>query len=110
MDFFDLRVHPFGGSCRRRTMRFASLVLAAAVIAAPAMAADGGPFTVKETGKSYSHLQQAVSAIGNGDGEIVIAPGNYRQCAVQEGGRVAYLASQPGTVVFDGAACEGKAT
>lgn len=90
-------------------MRLASLILAVAV-AAPAMAANSGPFTVRETGKSYNHLQQAVWAIGNGDGAIEIAPGRYRDCAVQEGGRVAYLAAQQGTVVFDGGACEGKAT
>jgi hypothetical protein len=39
----------------------------------------------------------------------VIAPGRYRECAVQESGDVAYVAREPGTVIFDGVSCEGKA-
>lgn len=68
------------------------------------------PFTVVESGESFDRLQQAVDAIGEGSGTIAIAPGTYRQCAVQEGGSVAYLSTQPGEAIFDGAACEGKAT
>jgi hypothetical protein len=92
-----------------KIMRVATIFLAA-VLAVPAFAADGGPFTVRGTGKSYWRLDQAVRAIGNGDGAIDIAAGRYRDCAIQEGGRVAYVAAQPGAVIFDGAACEGKAT
>ena len=73
-------------------------------------AQDGGaPFIIQETGDGYGTLQDAMRAIGDGDGTILIAPGTYRQCAVQEGGRVALVARQPGTVVFDGVVCEGKA-
>ena len=54
------------------------------------------PFTVVETGESYAHLADAVAAIGDGDGTIRIAPGRYRDCAVQEGGRVAFVAETPG--------------
>lgn len=90
-------------------------VLAAAAIAAIPLTAlfaqeRVAPFMVVETGQGYGRLQQAVDAIGDSQGTIAIAPGTYRQCAVQEGGSIAYLATQPGEAVFDGAACEGKAT
>ncbi|MXO75581.1 right-handed parallel beta-helix repeat-containing protein [Altererythrobacter aerius] len=77
----------------------------AAVIAQPAAA----PFTVAETGRSFASLQEAVNAIGDGQGTIAIAPGTWRQCAVQERGTVTYATRQPGAAVFDGTACEGKA-
>jgi hypothetical protein len=86
---------------------------AAAVAAIPAAALlaqpRSQPFTVVETGRGFTSLQQAVDAIGDGTGSIAIAPGTYRQCAVQEGGAVTYLAAQPGTAVFDATTCEGKA-
>ena len=93
---------------------FALLGLACLVAAAPLPAqetqAEGGAaFTVQENGQGYDTLAEAVAAIGNGNGTIVIAPGTYRQCAVQNGGRIAYVARQAGSVVFDGVACEGKA-
>jgi hypothetical protein len=66
-------------------------------------------FTVEESGEGYDTLADAVAAIGGGSGTIMISPGRYRQCAVQNGGRIAYVARQPGTVIFDGVACEGKA-
>nr|WP_166178336.1 right-handed parallel beta-helix repeat-containing protein [Altererythrobacter segetis] len=69
---------------------------------------DPAPFRVIETGKSYARLQSAVDAIGSGKGTIAIAPGLIRQCAVQAGGDIAYLAVQPGSAIFDGVACEGK--
>lgn len=81
----------------------------ALVLAAPISAQSGGArFTVEETGRGYARLQDAVSAIGDADGTIRIAPGNYRECAVQTGGRIAYTATRPGTAVFDGASCEDK--
>ena len=70
---------------------------------------NGQPFTVAETGKSYAILDHAVKAIGNGQGTILIRPGIYRQCAVQQGGIIAYRAAAIGQVVFDRATCEGKA-
>ncbi len=66
-------------------------------------------FTVVETGQRFANLQDAVSAIGTGRGTIRIAPGTYRQCAVQEGGVIVYEAPQPGSVIFMARACEGKA-
>ncbi len=66
-------------------------------------------FTVVETGRGYDRLQDAVDAIGDARGSIAIAPGRYEQCAVQTAGSVSYLAAEPGSVVFDGVTCEGKA-
>lgn len=77
----------------------------AALLAQPAR----GPFTVEETGRSFADLQQAVKAIGDRRGTIVIAPGVYRQCSVQEGGDVTYRAAQRGSVSFEKQTCEGKA-
>jgi len=91
-------------------MKKSLFALAIAAAAAPASAQGGSaPFTIQESGRGFSQLQDAVSAIGNGQGTIVIAPGRYRQCAVQQGGQVAFVAAQPGTAEFDGVACEGKA-
>ncbi len=81
-----------------------ALVLAAPLSAQPSQAR----FTVEETGRGYARLQDAVTAIGSGDGTIRIAPGTYRDCAVQTGGRIAYAASAAGAVIFDGVSCEGK--
>jgi hypothetical protein len=67
------------------------------------------PFTVEESGHGYATLAEAVSAIGAGDGTILIRAGSYHECAVQEAGRVAYRAAVPGSVIFEGIACEGKA-
>ncbi|MCB2089252.1 MAG: right-handed parallel beta-helix repeat-containing protein [Sphingomonadaceae bacterium] len=97
---------------KNRTRIALSASLSALVLAAlPAVPAQAqpAPFTVTETGRGYSTLQQAVSAIGNGTGTIAIAPGTYRECAVQEGGAIAYMATTPGSVIFDGVTCEGKA-
>ncbi|MBX9815851.1 MAG: right-handed parallel beta-helix repeat-containing protein [Sphingomonas sp.] len=82
-------------------------------LAAPLAAQEGGAFTLAETGQSFSTLDQALEA-AKPRGEftwstILIAPGRYRQCAVQSWGRTVFKARQPGTVVFEGTACEGKA-
>ena len=74
-----------------------------------AQPAARGAFTVAETGRSFASLQQAVDAVGAGRATIVIAPGTYRQCAVQEEGIITYMAEAPGSVVLAGRACEGKA-
>jgi hypothetical protein len=84
--------------------------LALALLAGQAAAQMGAaPYTIDETGQGYARLQDAVDAIGGGAGTIRIAPGTYRDCAVQEAGSVAYVAAEPGTAVFDGGICEGKA-
>lgn len=87
------------------------LLLAALAVAAPLGAQPRGTlFAVAETGERFERLQEAVDAVGGGTGTIRIAPGRYRDCAVQEAGRVAFVAEQPGTAIFDGGICEGKAT
>lgn len=86
-----------------------ALALLALCLAAPLGAQASGPFTVVETGQGYGSLQDAVSAIGDGEGTIRIAAGRYAQCAVQEAGRISFVAAQPGTAIFDGTTCEGKA-
>jgi len=65
---------------------------------------------VTETGEGFHHLDDAVKSLAGGDGTIRIAPGRYKDCAVQESGRIAFVARIPGTAVFDGGVCEGKAT
>jgi hypothetical protein len=86
------------------------LALGCVVAAAPLPAQTASaPFTVQESGEGYDSLADAVAAIGGGSGTILIAPGTYRMCAVQNAGRIAYVARDPGTAVFDGVACEGKA-
>lgn len=79
------------------------------LLSTAATAQNATPFQSAETGRGYGSLQQAVDAIGEGEGTIIIAPGNYRQCAVQQAGVIAFRASVPGQTVFDGATCEGKA-
>lgn len=87
-----------------------TIVLVSAAVAATALAQVApAPFTVAETGQAFGSLADAVNAIGHAKGTVVIAPGTYRQCAVQEGGDVTFTAATPGTAIFDGATCEGKA-
>jgi hypothetical protein len=81
-----------------------------ALAAAPAFAQGGAPYTVQESGQGFASLQQAVQAVGGGRGTIVVAPGRYRDCAVQTAGEVTFRAADPGTAIFDGGVCEGKAT
>jgi hypothetical protein len=92
-------------------MRFLPIaLLLSAAVAASAMAQGGSTaFTVVETGRSFATLSGAVGSIGNGRGTIQIAPGTYRQCAVQQGGDIVYRSAQPRAAIFDGAICEGKA-
>lgn len=91
-------------------MRQAAIAIALLLAAGSAAAQDAeAPFVVEETGEAFDQLQAAVDAIGDGDGTIAIAPGRYRQCAVQDAGRIAYVARRPGTAILDGRVCEGKA-
>ena len=97
----------------RPSMLLATLVAVAAIALIPLAAlmaqTPNPPFVVVETNRGYPTLQAAVDAIGSGEGSIAIAPGTYRQCAVQQAGRIAFLASEPGSAEFTGTACEGKA-
>jgi len=85
------------------------IALIALALSGPVMGAGEAPFMVVEKGKAYWRLDDAVNAIGDRDGTIRIAPGLYRDCAVQTEGRIAFVAAEPGKVVFDGATCEDKA-
>ena len=82
--------------------------LALALLAGPAVAQTTGPFTID--GHGFATLQEAVSSIRLGTATILIAPGTYHDCAIQAGGRITFRAAKPGSVVFQGGACEGKAT
>ena len=86
-------------------------LLAAAAVPAAIASAQPVPdaFTVVETGQRFDTLQEAVNAIGAGRGTIRIAPGTYRQCAVQNEGVIVYEAPEPGSVTFIARSCEGKA-
>jgi hypothetical protein len=85
-----------------------ALLLTVAVAASALAQGQGAPFTVAETGRAYGMLADALRAIGDGRGTVVVAPGTYRQCAVQQGGDVTIRAATPGTAIFDGVPCEGK--
>lgn len=91
-------------------MRYRLLFAALSALSLPGATNAASPFTVVETGRQFSSLDEAVQEIGDGDGTISIAPGRYRDCAVVTGGRVAFVAREPGTAIFDGEMCEGKAT
>jgi hypothetical protein len=91
-------------------MRFFALPFVALALAAPLAAQnERAPFLVEESGQSFWRLDEAVKSIGNGNGTITIGPAVVQQCAVQGEGEITYRAAQPGTVVFDGVSCEGKA-
>jgi Right handed beta helix region len=85
------------------------LLLTGAVFSTSSAQTAAPPFIVDEAGVGYDRIADAVAAIGDGAGTITIASGTYRQCAVQGGGSITYRAAKPGTVIFDGAICEGKA-
>ncbi|KLE32162.1 right-handed parallel beta-helix repeat-containing protein [Aurantiacibacter gangjinensis] len=86
-----------------------ALAVAAIPVAALFAQERAAPFTVVETDQRFTRLQDAVDAIGDARGTIAIAPGRYEQCAVQGAGEVSFLATEPGSVIFDGVTCEGKA-
>lgn len=98
---------------RKIPLGLAAAISALAVAAIPLTALLAQPgnasFTVTETGQGFARLQDAVDAIGDARGTIAIAPGRYGQCAVQEKGQIAFIATEPGTAIFDGEACERKA-
>ena len=90
-------------------MRKTQLLLISLLSAVPVTAQSSAPFQNAETGRSYTTLQKAVDSIGADEGTIIVAPGSYRQCAIQTAGVIAFRAAVPGQVVFDSATCEGKA-
>ncbi len=97
----------------RLTVKQAAIISVLATAAVPISNAfaqgSEAAFTIVESGQGFGRLQDAVNAIGAGTGTIMIAPGRYRECAVQEAGSVSFLAREAGTAIFDGVTCEGKA-
>lgn len=88
-------------------LRVASLLLMLGVVA-PAVAAGAGPF-LTSNGRTFYRLDDAVKALGGSGGTITVAPGTYHECAVFDGGALNIKAATPGSAIFDGTACEGKA-
>lgn len=105
---------PFAPTARRlpRWLVGGVSAIAVGIIPLAALMAQGAPasFTVIETGQGFGSLQQAVDAIGAGEGTIEIAPGAWRECAVQTQGTVTFRAAIPGESLLGGTACEGKAS
>lgn len=87
-----------------------AVIMSASVVATAAQAQRNAPFSITETGQSYTRLSDAVAAVGGNNATIVIAPGTYGDCVVQTAGRITYKASMPGKTIFDGGICEQKAT
>ncbi len=75
----------------------------------PAIAQQVAPYTVEESGKSYTRLQDAVDAIGGGTGTIRFASMRFADCAVQKGGDITYAATVPGQSILEGVTCQDKA-
>ncbi len=96
----------------RATMRTIFGLAAIAMMALDGLATaaePAQPFTT-DNGRSFYRLDDAVRALGGGGGTITVAPGVYKDCMSFEGGAITIRASQPGTAIFDGGACEGKGT
>src|SRR3546814_2965648 len=78
-------------------------------VLAPLPAQEGvAPYVVAESGRGFARLQDAVDAIGDGQGPIRVASGYHRDCAVQTAGRIAFVAAAPGRAIFDGVTCEDR--
>jgi len=96
----------------KRIMAIAALVLGcfcSVSFASVAFAQSPPPFKVVEIGNAFWRLDDAVKAIGDGVGTILIAPGTYHDCASQHGGDITYRSVEPGRATFDGKICDGKA-
>ena len=98
----------FKAILRRPLLPLLALPLLLAPVPVPAQSGSG-PYVVTESGRSFGRLQDAVDAIGEGEGTIRVAAGYHRDCAVQTAGRIAFVAAEPGRAIFDGVTCEGKA-
>src|SRR3546814_14990919 len=79
------------------------------LLAAPAAAQNGAPFTIAETGQTFHDIDDAVQSVRMGTATLLIAPGVYHQCTVQAGGRITFKAVQPGTADSDGTTSGAKA-
>lgn len=86
-----------------------SAAILAATVPVLAQSQTSAPYTIVETGRSFTRLQEAVDAIGNGRGTIRFGSARFADCAVQNGGEITYAAQTPGQAILEGVACEGKA-
>lgn len=95
----------------RKIAKLLATIAALGSVALPAALTLGqtAPYTVVETGRGYTRLQDAVDAIGNGRGTVSFAAMRFADCAVQTQGDIIYRAQVPGQSVLDGIACEDKA-
>lgn len=96
----------------RTTLAIAGVAAITAIAATSGLSqtrARGGAISVPEMGRNFSTVQAAVDAIGGGEGTVLLGPGTYAQCAVQTAGVVHFRSLEPGTAIFDGVDCEGKA-
>ncbi|HMS19194.1 right-handed parallel beta-helix repeat-containing protein [uncultured Sphingorhabdus sp.] len=93
----------------KRSTRF--LIPAIAAITTVSATAQQGmaPFQIAENGQTFTRLADAIEAVGDGQATIMIAPGTYRECAVQSAGHISFKAEIAGRSIFDGGICEGKA-
>jgi hypothetical protein len=96
-------------NCQARLSLCLAAVAAQALPATHVLAQRQAPYLLVETGESFSRLQDAVNAVGNGTATIRFASGRFADCAVQDAGSITYLAATAGQTVLDGKACEGKA-
>lgn len=94
----------------KASFRLAIAPVAMLLAAIPATAQQqSAPYTIVESGRTFTRLQDAVNAVGGGTATIRFAPARFADCAVQEAGDIAYVAEVPGQSVLEGTACEGKA-
>jgi hypothetical protein len=61
------------------------------------------PYTVVESGQTFTRLQDAVNAVGNGRGTIRFGSARFADCAVQDGGDITYVAAVPGQAILEAA-------
>ena len=99
------------GAGMKALLRLPIIAAIALLAASPTEAQQGAaaPYTIVESGRSFTRLQDAVNAIGGGTATIRFASARFADCAVQDAGDIAYVAQVPGQSVLDGTACEGKA-
>ena len=93
-------------------LRFTLTIVSLSALSAEAedAAVNGKPFAIAESSARFYRLDDAIGAMGANGGFIIVAPGRYRDCAVVSAAQLTLRASAPGTAIFDGGACDGKAT
>lgn len=90
---------------------FSAVAVSALALTASPLASQNSdsPYRLAGSGEQFAKLQDAVNAVGDGEDVIEIAPGTWRDCAVQSAGTITYKAAEPGRTIIDRRTCEGKA-